>query len=270
MENATDRDVKQSPFPQNLTERETRPVQALYTVEAITPQEYFKDRRYEGSDFWKVKYHQYAEWASRARDLHKDPVREAKYDLYQDYCSDMWWDAEKREKDRFEKEQAKLARNEKEREELGPREFTLTYSPAWYSSDEDAQQAFKVAIDKLTRYYKHEIKEFHAVGEFTEAGRAHVHAYYLLEGGRKITDKNFKRAYSHWNTKKKLGKGHEGGHHASVKRISDFAGYTEKHLEEAWMSIHINNADDNPSTLRSNQAPELPQAGGPDPQAPSK
>lgn len=132
---------------------------------------------------------------------------------------------------------------EKLKSELGPREFTLTYSPAWYKTDDEAQNAMRVAIDKLTRYYKDEINEFRAVGEYTKAGRSHVHCYYLLDGGRKITDKNFKRAWSHWNPRKKMGDGFEGGHHATIRKFSDFSGYVEKDLKDAWMNIHIKNAD---------------------------
>lgn len=144
--------------------------------------------------------------------------------------------------------EAKRESRKKALNELGAREFTLTYTPSWYEDDASAQLAMRVAIDKLSRYYKDEIIEFHAIGEYTKDGKSHVHAYYLLKGGLKITDKNFKRAWKHWNPKRKLGKGFEGGHHANISRISDFAGYIEKHLEEAWMDIHINNAnpDQNP------------------------
>lgn len=150
---------------------------------------------------------------------------------------------------------------DKLKSELGPREFTLTYSPAWYDTDEAAQTAMRVAIDKLTRYYKDEIHEFRAVGEYTKAGRSHVHCYYLLDGGRKITDKNFKRAWKHWNPRKKMDNGHEGGHHATVRRLADFAGYVEKDLKDAWMNIHIRNADDDSSTLREGDQKELRSTG---------
>lgn len=142
--------------------------------------------------------------------------------------------------------------------ELGPREFTLTYSPAWYGDDELAKDALRVAIDKLTRYYKDEIIEFHAIGEYTEAGRAHVHCYYELDGGVKITDKNFKRAWKHWAPTKKLGTGHQGGHHANVRSKSDFLGYIEKDLETAWMNVHITrDADDHETTQRARDPQEL-------------
>jgi len=125
--------------------------------------------------------------------------------------------------------------------ELGPREFTLTYSPHWFEDDKAAQKSMTCALERLTKYYKDEIIEFHAVGEYTRDGRSHVHGWYHLVGGCKIIDKNFKRAWPHWNPKRKLGKGFEGGHHATVSRISDFSGYIEKHLEEAWITVNITN-----------------------------
>lgn len=122
--------------------------------------------------------------------------------------------------------------------QLGTWEFTLTYSPkkhGWLASD--AEDAMRTAIERLARYYADEIEEFHAVGERTQAGQPHVHAWYRLRGGRKMTTKNMRRAYPIWNERHKLGTGHEGGHHAPVKRTADFAGYIEKDLDTAWL-IH--------------------------------
>lgn len=141
--------------------------------------------------------------------------------------------------------------------QLGPREFTFTYG-THFEDDKQAQRAMERAVERLTRYYKNEIIEFHAVGEFTKAGRAHVHGWYHLKGGKKITDKNFKRAYPPWNPKKKLGRGFEGGHHATIERVSDFHGYAEKHLEEAWMVVNItNNADDSPRSQAPSRVLEV-------------
>jgi len=144
--------------------------------------------------------------------------------------------------DSAERRESVLKGREKQDRELGPREFTLTYSPSWFDTDEEAQRAMKLAIERLTKYYKKEIIEFNAVGEYTAAGASHIHAWYHLTGGRKITDKSFKRAWPRWNPKKKLGRGFEGGHHQTINRLSDFSSYIEKHLEEAWLNISINNA----------------------------
>lgn len=138
--------------------------------------------------------------------------------------------------------------------QLGPREFTLTYGEH-FENPEEAQRVMASAIEKLTRYYRHEIIEFHAIGEYTKAGRPHVHGWYHLDGGKKITDKNFKRAYPPWNPKKKLGRGFEGGHHATIERVSDFHGYTEKHFQEAWLVKDITNDDGCTQVLRPPQAP---------------
>lgn len=171
---------------------------------------------------WCLFYDNYRPW-------------EAAYDRYSKYMEGyLKWRKEQRHKNAAGNNQ----------HQLGPREFTLTYSDKHFDNDEDAQSAMRSALEKLTRYYRDEIIEFHAVGEFTRAGRSHVHGWYNLVGGRKITDKNFKRAYPIWNPKRKLGKGFEGGHHATISRVSDFAGYTEKHLEEAWIKVDINNADE--------------------------
>lgn len=116
--------------------------------------------------------------------------------------------------------------------ELGAREFTLTYSPDWYNDDK-AQFFMKQAIERLCAYYSDEIVYFRAVGEKTKADRVHIHAYYELKGGLKITDKNMKRAYAKWDSK------HH--HHKLVKKTSDFLGYIEKDIKGAWFNKTIDN-----------------------------
>ena len=120
------------------------------------------------------------------------------------------------------------------RYELGAREFTLTYSPKWFG-DTDARTEMSKAIDKLIKYYKDEIIQFRAVGEVGTNGLSHVHCFYKLAGGLKITDKNFKRAWKYWNPKKPLQRGFEGGHHATVRNESDFLGYIDKDIDTAWL-----------------------------------
>lgn len=134
--------------------------------------------------------------------------------------------------------------------ELGAREFTLTYSPQWGITDDDARILMSKAVQKLAKYYKNEIKEFFAVGEVTKQGCSHIHGYYLLRGGKKMTDKNFKRAYKYWNPKVKLGKrGFQGGHHENVTNEADFKGYIDK-CPDAWFTYEFieeehNNAREN-------------------------
>lgn len=125
--------------------------------------------------------------------------------------------------------------------ELGPREFTLTYSPKWDDyTDEFARLQMRKAIARLCKYYDGEIEELRAVGEVGSNGLSHIHCYYLLKGGRKISDKNFKRAYPYWNPKKKFGNGFQGGHHDNVKDVAAFKGYIEEDLDTtAWFNFSL-------------------------------
>jgi len=122
--------------------------------------------------------------------------------------------------------------------ELGAKEFTLTYSPKWFD-DAEARRTMKIAIERLVKYYEGNIDKLRAVGEVGTNGLSHIHCFYRLSNGVKITDKNFKRAWKHWNPKKQLGWGFEGGHHAQVKNESDFLGYIDKDIETAWLDINI-------------------------------
>lgn len=131
--------------------------------------------------------------------------------------------------------------------ELGAREFTFTYSPKWFE-DHQARDMMQTGIERLCRYYEDQIIELRAVGEVGSNGLSHIHCFYKLKGGLKITDKNFKRAYEHWNPKKPQGKGFEGGHHANVKSESDFKGYIEKDVQSAWYEKYVDN--------RHNHAPQ--------------
>jgi len=116
--------------------------------------------------------------------------------------------------------------------ELGPREFTLTYSPDWFDDDR-AAFLMKLAIEKLCGYYEEDIVYLRAVGERTKAGRVHVHCMYELKGGLKMTDKNMKRAYKNWN-----GKVH---HHKTIQSIANFKGYIDKEIEHAWFKHTVDN-----------------------------
>jgi len=132
-----------------------------------------------------------------------------------------------------------LSRAQLNRYELGAREFTFTYSPKWFD-DAEARLQMASAIQKLCKYYKEEIIQMRAVGEVGSSGLSHIHCFYKLKNGKKITDKNFQRAYKMWDTKKKTGPlGHQGGHHQTVKNESDFSGYIDKDIENSWFEVNI-------------------------------
>lgn len=155
---------------------------------------------------------------------------------------------EKREQKRLQKVNERASVN---RYELGAREFTFTYSPKWFD-DSSARLEMSSAIQKLCKYYKDEILQLRAIGEVGSAGLSHIHCFYKLKGGKKITDKNFTRAYKMWNTKKKTGpSGHQGGHHQTVKSESDFTGYIDKDIENAWFEVNIDNIENNPVAVNS-------------------
>lgn len=142
--------------------------------------------------------------------------------------------------------------------------FTLTYSPSktgW--SHEEAKEAMRVAIRRLVHYYRHEIVEFEAVGELTQAGAPHVHGHYTLHGGRKITTKNFRRAYPIWDPKTKVGTGHVGGYHKPATSTSDYTGYIQKDIDAAWL------VETYPPNVDATEEAHLPEAEGDDEAAPS-
>lgn len=116
--------------------------------------------------------------------------------------------------------------------------FTLTYSPVKHGwSKDEAQAVMSEAIRRLRHYYRNELVEFDAIGEYTQAGLPHVHGHYRLNGGLRMTTKNFKRAYPIWNPKVRIGKGHEGGYHEPASRDSDYSGYIQKDLDESWLVV---------------------------------
>lgn len=125
--------------------------------------------------------------------------------------------------------------------ELGAREFSLTYSPKWMD-DASARNQMIIAIGRLQKYYRNEIQSFIAVGETGKNGASHIHGYYLLAGGKRMTDKNFQRAWKYWNPKKTIGDGFEGGHHAIVKSESNFKGYIDKETNP-WYKYNHQNAE---------------------------
>lgn len=165
----------------------------------------------------------------------KNWATQDEYNDYEHYIDDMIAKQEEQIRTRYAKKHAGHF--------LGAREFTLTYSPKWFTDDE-ARAKMRLAIERLTSYHKTEIIELRAVGEVGKEGNSHIHCYYLLDGGKKIPEKHFKRAYPPWDSKVVLSRtGHKGGHHAEVKSEADFKSYIDKEVEDAWFQLHIDNRE---------------------------
>lgn len=165
--------------------------------------------------------------------------------------------------DREKQLRKKMVKNGKHK---GYWELTLNYAPAWYQDDIEAQAALRTALDRLMRYYKNDLTELRATGEFTKDRRAHLHVMYQLQNGGKFTDKNLKRAYPHWNAKVKIGKGNQGGHHAPVDNEADFRGYIEKDLHDSWFQLTYPNDQKVVSQEENESSPSSP----PSPSSPDR
>lgn len=169
--------------------------------------------------------------------------------------------------DRHEKQLAHCRNAEKLHK--GSWAFTLTYSPSKHGWDkEEAQAAMTEALRRLQHYYRNEIIEFHACGEYTQSGQPHVHGHYSLTDGKRMTTKNFKRAYPIWNPNHRIGKGHEGGYHEPAKSDSDYSGYIQKDLDDAWVVIsYPNGPAEETSGAEAAGGGSAPTSGPPSPRA---
>lgn len=230
----------------NMTENDQASTQIL-TVEA-----YYEGKRQGGNGWWNDPDPDYfGNWLRRIYDELKPRFAnqawtEAKYNTLsrnekEDF--EFWMDLRRH----FEPPVAKT----KNGRPKGTWELTLTYSPKWFQDDTEAQEAFKKAEHRLLKYYADELELYRSVGEFTKDGRAHLHIIYRLGSGGKFTDKNLTRAYPKWNAKKIIGKGNQGGQHAICQSASDYAGYIEKHLDNAWHHYEHKHANDNSRTQAS-------------------
>jgi hypothetical protein len=116
--------------------------------------------------------------------------------------------------------------------------FSFTYSPRWYP-DDHARVLMKQACERLVKYYRKDIDEFIVIGEVGTNGLSHVHGYYALKSGHRITEKSFQRAYEKWDSKiiPKKSKGHQGGYHRLVAgNEGDYLSYINKD-DDPWCSF---------------------------------
>lgn len=108
--------------------------------------------------------------------------------------------------------------------------FTLTQPPGYIkpggmSIEESAE---KLLRHGLTSKPEQKATKWAYVLEHTEQGTPHVHGVYFCESGKRIGDKYFKRYWPLWDTKKKMGQGHQGGYHAQARHNESYENYLTK------------------------------------------
>lgn len=106
--------------------------------------------------------------------------------------------------------------------------FTLTCAPTDNKTMEDMVRA----AEYLSKYGMTNAPEerpckFAYVVEHPDTN-FHIHGVYSTASGRRIAAKYFKRAWSLWDERTKLGKGHRGGYHALCLDSLQYQGYLEK------------------------------------------
>jgi len=113
---------------------------------------------------------------------------------------------------------------------LGAWAFTLTSSP----KDGISVGALLKAVRKVMSQTSQPVVtyawylEYKGVDEDGLPTHPHVHGIYELEGGRKIEDKHWKRAWPIWDPKTKLGSGFRGGYHRPVRQEENYEDYIAK------------------------------------------
>lgn len=106
--------------------------------------------------------------------------------------------------------------------------FTLTCAP----TDQKTLQDMIDAAEYLSKYGLTNAPEerpckFAYVVEHPETN-FHIHGVYSTASGRRIAAKYFKRAWSLWDERVKLGHGHRGGYHKLCMDPHQYQGYLEK------------------------------------------
>lgn len=98
----------------------------------------------------------------------------------------------------------------------GPFAFTLTKSPADGLTEDDMIKAVK----KLMKQKSCPVKKYAWYLEYGDEAtkqHPHIHGMYETDSGGRIESKHFKRAWSIWDPKQPMGKGHRGGYHRPVR-----------------------------------------------------
>jgi len=108
--------------------------------------------------------------------------------------------------------------------------FTLTMAPDDGLTEDD----MTTAVMKIMSQQSCPVKKYAWYLEHKEDERhPHIHGIYETESGGRIEAKHFKRAWTVWNEKKKLGAGFRGGYHRPVITTDEYLGYISKDKQTA-------------------------------------
>lgn len=105
---------------------------------------------------------------------------------------------------------------ERKGEHVQPWAFTLTTNEKDQNQWPEVEEQLKQAALKILNQKTCPIKSGEAYLEYCEDGKPHIHGFYIMEDGKRIFAKIFKRYWPLWNEAKKLGDGHQGGYHKRV------------------------------------------------------
>lgn len=105
--------------------------------------------------------------------------------------------------------------------------FTLTKSPEDVFTEEDMIKAVQKVMNQKSIPTK-KFAWYLEYGDDEAKTHPHIHGMYETENGGMIETKHWKRAWSIWNPKQKLGKGFRGGYHRPVRDNESYDDYIKK------------------------------------------
>lgn len=106
--------------------------------------------------------------------------------------------------------------------------FTLTMPPDYTCPKPLEEVARLIMTNGLTNKPYEKAVDWAFVLEHTEKGTPHVHGVYRTASGRRISSKYFKRYWTLWDEKVKLGHGFKGGYHSPARHSESYSAYLEK------------------------------------------
>jgi len=112
----------------------------------------------------------------------------------------------------------------------GPFAFTITMSPTWGKTVLEMVNA----ANKVMSQQSNKVKRF--AWYYEDKGRdeggnpihPHIHGMYETETGGRIEAKHWKRAWSYWDERNKVGKGFVGGYHRPIHHGEEYSAYIKK------------------------------------------